>query len=142
MSNQDLKRQLINPPHTQVLYDTYHFSQANRVGNIVWVSGQVGIDANFVPGADITEQAHLAFQALRGILEEAGGSLADVVELITFHTDLQGEVHAFGQVKDEYFPDRYAAWLRGYRDAWANVTGTGLKTSAELSPDGNGSPLG
>ncbi|AGI25802.1 RidA family protein [Pseudomonas sp. NY15181] len=110
MSNQDLKRQLINPPHTQVLYDTYHFSQANRVGNIVWVSGQVGIDANFVPGADITEQAHLAFQALRGILEEAGGSLADVVELITFHTDLQGEVHAFGQVKDEYFPDRYPAW--------------------------------
>ncbi|MEE9103699.1 RidA family protein [Pseudomonas nitroreducens] len=110
MSNQDLKRQLINPPQTQVLYDTYHFSQANRVGNIVWVSGQVGIDANFVPGADITEQSHLAFQALRGILEEAGGSLADVVELITFHTDLQGEVHAFGQVKDEYFPDRYPAW--------------------------------
>ncbi|SDI46307.1 MULTISPECIES: RidA family protein [Pseudomonas] len=110
MSNQDLKRQLINPPQTQVLYDTYHFSQANRVGNIVWVSGQVGIDANFAPGADITEQSHLAFQALRNILEEAGGSLADVVELITFHTDLQGEVHAFGQVKDEYFPDRYPAW--------------------------------
>ncbi|MBV7586221.1 RidA family protein [Pseudomonas sp. PDM33] len=110
MSNQDLKRQLINPPQTQVLYDTYHFSQANRVGNIVWVSGQVGIDANFVPGADITEQAHLAFQALRSILGEAGGSLADVVELMTFHTDLQGEVHAFGQVKDEYFPDRYPAW--------------------------------
>lgn len=39
-------------------------------------------------------------------------------------------------------PDLYAAWLRGYRDAWANVTGTGLKTSAELSPDGNASPLG
>lgn len=110
MSNQDLKRQLINPAQTQVLYDTYHFSQANRVGNIVWVSGQVGLDANFAPGADITEQSHLAFQALRKILEEAGGTLADVVELMTFHTDLQGEVHAFGQVKDEYFPDRYPAW--------------------------------
>ena len=47
---------------------------------------------------------------MRTILEAAGASLADVVELMTFHTDLQGEVHAFGQVKDEYFPERYPAW--------------------------------
>ncbi|WP_430292824.1 RidA family protein [Pseudomonas sp. B1-22] len=110
MSAQPSKRELINPPHTQAIYDNYHFSQANRVGDIIWVSGQVGIAADMTIGEDITQQSHLAFQALRNVLEEAGASLDDVVELTTFHTDLQGEVHAFGQVKDEYFPSRYPAW--------------------------------
>src|SRR5262249_42960889 len=50
------------------MYDALHFSQATRVGNAIWVS------------------AHLAFQGLRSDLEAAGASLADVVELMTFHT--------------------------------------------------------
>lgn len=110
MSTPDLRRHSINPGHTQAIYDTYHFSQATRVGNTIWVSGQVGVDATMTPADGIEAQTHLAFQSLRSILEEAGASLADVVELMTFHLDLQGEVHAFGQVKDQYFPDRYPAW--------------------------------
>ncbi|WP_085640735.1 MULTISPECIES: RidA family protein [unclassified Pseudomonas] len=110
MSEPTPKRELINPPHTQAFYDQYHFSQANRVGDIVWVSGQVGIDANAVPGDGIAQQSYLAFQALRTVLEEAGATLADVVELMTFHTDLQADIKAFAKVKDEYFPDRYPAW--------------------------------
>ena len=77
---------------------------------MIWVSGQVGIDEAMVPADGIQAQSHLAFQSLRTILEAAGASLVDVVELMTFHTDLQAEVHAFGQVKDEYFPERYPAW--------------------------------
>jgi len=110
MNTQDLQRQSFNPGHTQAIYDNFHFSQATRVGNMIWVSGQVGIDEAMVPAEGIQAQSHLAFQSLRTILEAAGASLADVVELMTFHTDLQAEVHAFGQVKDEYFPERYPAW--------------------------------
>jgi enamine deaminase RidA (YjgF/YER057c/UK114 family) len=47
---------------------------------------------------------------LRSVLEAAGASLADVVELMTFHTDLRGEMQAFASVKDEYFRDRYPSW--------------------------------
>lgn len=110
MSNQNLKRQSINPPPTQVLYDNFHFSQATRVGDMIWVSGQVGIDASMTPGKGIEEQAHMAFQALKNVLEEAGASLADVVELMTFHTELQGDMPAFARVKDQYYPDRYPSW--------------------------------
>ncbi|HBO3911207.1 RidA family protein [Pseudomonas aeruginosa] len=110
MSTQSLKRQSINPPHTQVFYDTFHYSQATRVGDMIWVSGQVGIDATMTPGKDIGEQAQLAFQGLKTILEAAGATLADVVELMTFHTELQADMQAFAQVKDQYFPDRYPAW--------------------------------
>ncbi|MNF59623.1 RutC family protein YjgH [compost metagenome] len=77
---------------------------------MIWVSGQVGIDASMTPGKDIEEQAHLAFQALKTILEAADASLADVVELMTFHTELQVDMQAFARVKDQYFPDRYPSW--------------------------------
>ncbi|MCY1285186.1 RutC family protein YjgH [compost metagenome] len=110
MNAQNLKRQSINPPPTQVFYDNFHFSQATRVGDMIWVSGQVGIDATMTPGKDVEEQAHLAFQGLKNVLEAAGATLADVVELMTFHTELQGDMQAFAQVKDQYFPDRYPSW--------------------------------
>jgi enamine deaminase RidA (YjgF/YER057c/UK114 family) len=110
MNSQNTKRQSINPPSTQAMYDAYHFSQATRVGNTIWVSGQVGIDAAMKPAQGMEAQAHLAFHGLRSVLEAAGASLADVVELMTFHTDLRGEMLAFASVKDEYFPDRYPSW--------------------------------
>lgn len=110
MNARTSKRQLINPPRTLVFYDNFHYSQATRVGDMIWVSGQVGIDASMTPGKDIEEQAHLAFQALKTILEAAGASLADVVELMTFHTELQADMQAFARVKDQYFPDRYPSW--------------------------------
>lgn len=103
-------RRSINPPGTETMYDTLHFAQATRVGNMIWVSGQVGIDAAMKPGNDMEAQARLAFQSLRTVLEAAGATLADVVELTTFHTDLRGEMRAFARIKDEYFPDRYPSW--------------------------------
>jgi enamine deaminase RidA (YjgF/YER057c/UK114 family) len=110
MTSQETRRQSINPPATQALYDALHFSQATRVGNMIWVSGQVGIDAAMKPADGMQAQAHLAFRGLRTVLEAAGASLADVVELMTFHTDLRNEMPAFAAVKDEYFPDRYPSW--------------------------------
>jgi enamine deaminase RidA (YjgF/YER057c/UK114 family) len=92
------------------MYDAYHFAPATRVGDTVWVSGQVGIDAAMRPGKDMAEQAALAFEALSGVLAAAGATLADVVELTTFHTDLRGEMEAFAAVKDQYFPERFPSW--------------------------------
>ncbi|VWC99004.1 putative endoribonuclease [Burkholderia lata] len=104
------KRQPIIPPGFKAWYDTYHFAPATRVGDTIWVSGQVGIGADMRPGDGVQAQARIAFESLKAILVEAGASLADVVELTTFHTDLRAEVEAFGAVKDEYFPDRYPSW--------------------------------
>lgn len=104
------KRQAIIPAGAQVMYDAYHFAPATRVGDTIWVSGQVGIDAAFKPGKGMEEQARLAFQGLKSVLEAAGATLADVVELMTFHIDLRGEMADFTKVKDEHFPDRYPSW--------------------------------
>ena len=105
-----MQRTLINPAGTERLYERAHFSQANRVGDTIWVSGQVGVDARFQPADGIAAQAQLAFEALQRVLEAAGARLADVVELTTFHTDLRGEMAEFSRVKDAFFPADYPAW--------------------------------
>src|SRR5262249_36885779 len=93
----DVQRLSINPPPTQAMYDNYHFSQATRVGNTIWVSGQVGIDAHMRPAVGAEAQARLAFQSLQSVLEAAGANMADIVELMTFHIDLRGDAEAFGR---------------------------------------------
>jgi enamine deaminase RidA (YjgF/YER057c/UK114 family) len=57
-----MKRVLINPAETQPLYDGFHFSQANRVGDPIWVSGQVGIDDQLTAAGGMAAQARLAFE--------------------------------------------------------------------------------
>ena len=46
------KKKLINPKGTEAIYRSMQFSQAVKSGNMVWVSGQVGMDENFL--LDIT----------------------------------------------------------------------------------------
>jgi enamine deaminase RidA (YjgF/YER057c/UK114 family) len=110
MSVHDKTRRQVVPAPMQGMYDAFHFAPATRVGDMIWVSGQVGIDAEMRPGDGMSEQARLAFEGLKTVLEAAGARLADVVELVTFHTDLRGDMPAFREVKDTYFPDRYPSW--------------------------------
>lgn len=74
------------------------YSQAIKVGNTVWLSGQIPL----VPGTtalvagDITAQATQAFKNLGAVAEAAGGSLAHAVKINISLTDL---AH-FGAVND------------------------------------------
>jgi enamine deaminase RidA (YjgF/YER057c/UK114 family) len=77
---------------------------------MIWVSGQVGVTTEMTVGEGMQAQARIAFESLKTLLDAAGASLADVVELVTFHTDLRGDMEAFSAVKDEYFPGRYPSW--------------------------------
>jgi enamine deaminase RidA (YjgF/YER057c/UK114 family) len=104
------QRSIVVPKAARVLYDRFHFAQATRVGDTIWVSGQVGVDARFQPAAGMTAQAELAFEGLKAILAEAGASLGDVVELTTFHIDLRGDMAEFSAVKDRFFPSNYPSW--------------------------------
>ncbi|MEO1964669.1 RidA family protein [Hyphomonas sp.] len=104
------KQQRVVPEGTQAIYDHYHFAPAIRVGDMIWISGQVGIDENFVAGEDMEQQARFAFEAIRKTLAVAGAGLKDVVELMTFHTDLRGEMEDFTKIKDAFFPKDFPCW--------------------------------
>lgn len=85
------------------------YSQAVRVGNVVHLSGQIGIDparAVLVDGIDA--QIVQVFENLKAVAEAAGASLAQVVKLNVYLTDL---AH-FGKVNEimaRYFSPPYPA---------------------------------
>src|ERR687898_635892 len=66
-------------------------SPAVRAGDLVFVSGQVSADAARRPldAGDLRAQAARALDRLQAILEAAGGGLDDVVDVISFHTDVR-----------------------------------------------------
>ena len=103
------KMELINPPGTEKTYQRFQFSQAVRVGNLLFVSGQVGRSPEGQIPDDIEGQTRVALENLRAVIEHAGGTVEDVVELHTFHTDMN-ELPGMMKVKSEFFPRDYPAW--------------------------------
>lgn len=66
------------------------YSQAIRAGDLVFVSGQLGLDPGSpeLVGETIEEQTEQVFQNLGAILEAAGSSLERIVKTTVFLTDL------------------------------------------------------
>ena len=104
-----MKKELINPPGTEKTYRILKFSQAVKVGNTIWVSGQVGMDKDRKVAEGVKEQARIAFENLQAVLSEAGATMDDIVELTTYHTSME-EMPAFGRVKSQFIKKDFPAW--------------------------------
>ncbi|QRM18622.1 RidA family protein [Dechloromonas sp. TW-R-39-2] len=85
------------------------YSQAVRVGDTVYMSGQIGLDPASMQMVDgIDAQIVRVFENLKAVAEAAGGSLADVVKLNVFLTDLAN----FAKVNEtmaRYFSEPFPA---------------------------------
>ena len=66
------------------------YSQAVKVGNIVYISGQIPLDPDTmeVCSQDFATQAKQVFENLKAVAEASGGSLADAVKLNISMTNL------------------------------------------------------
>lgn len=86
------------------------YSQAVKVGNTVYCSGQIPLipETMEVVEGDIQAQAHQIFKNLTAVATEAGGTLNDFVKVNVYMTDLADFV-AFNSVMAEYFTEPYPA---------------------------------
>ena len=84
------------------------YSHVARVGDTVYIAGQVALDrsSNLVGGDDIEAQAQQAFENLQAILKELGGSLNDIVKMTTYLTD-RSQLAAFRRVRNRYLSDPF-----------------------------------
>jgi 2-iminobutanoate/2-iminopropanoate deaminase len=81
------------------------YSQAVRVGDLIFVAGQAGVDpvTGAIAGATFEQQARRAFENLRAVLEDSGSGLDQVVKTTCF----LAMPEAFDQLNAlyaEYFP--------------------------------------
>ena len=86
------------------------YSQAIRVGNLIYTSGQIPINpatGNFVDGS-IKEQTRQSLTNIKAILEEAGLTMAHVVKTTVFMADMN-DFADMNAVYAEFFAEPYPA---------------------------------
>ncbi|CAN7695089.1 RidA family protein [Paraburkholderia hospita] len=104
------ERKAIVPDGMEAVYEKIRYAPALKVGNTVYVSGQIGRNAamELVEGREA--QIAQAFENLKLVLAAAGASMSDVVDLTTFHTDMR-DLPLFMEVRDRYITtDPLPAW--------------------------------
>ncbi len=101
-------RQIIHSDHAPKAIGPY--SQAVRVGNTIYLSGQTPLDpttGELVTG-DIAAQTRRVFENLKAVCEAASTSFAQVARVGIYLTDL-GNFAAVNGVMKEYFSEPYPA---------------------------------
>ena len=102
-----MNKRIIQTPDAPAAIGTY--SQAVRVDHTVYMSGQIGLDSASMQMVEgIEAQIHQVFRNLAAVATAAGGSLADVVKLNVFLTDL-GHFTRVNEIMAQYFSEPYPA---------------------------------
>ncbi|MBI3575297.1 MAG: RidA family protein [Gammaproteobacteria bacterium] len=103
-----MKKEVIHSNKAPQAIGTY--SQAVKVGNTIYLSGQIPL----VPGmmelekGDMRAQIACVFENLKAVATAAGGDLSDVVKLNVFLTDL-GHFPLVNEAMSKYFQQPYPA---------------------------------
>jgi len=103
-----MQRKVIHTDRAPQAIGTY--SQAVQCGNTVYLSGQIPLvpEAMEMVEGGMEAQIRRVFDNLSAVAEAAGGSLADIVKLNIFLTDL-GHFPLVNQVMADYFQEPYPA---------------------------------
>src|SRR6478672_5670118 len=82
-----LTRQRLMPPGSWDWHIPTPFSQGWKVGNLVFVGGQLSADehGNVIGRGDIEVQTRNVFEAITRVLEQGGATWRDVVKLNTYY---------------------------------------------------------
>ncbi len=98
------------PPSMKAYYENFHFAPAVIDGDAIRCSGVIGVSADGKCSENSETQFTDAFEGVKTVLEAAGASLADVVEITTFHVGLNKHLADFMKVKDRFIAEPYPAW--------------------------------
>lgn len=86
------------------------YSQAVKVGNIVYASGQIALhpDTGEMVNSNFIEEAKQVFDNVKGVAEGAGGDLSNIVKLTVYLTDLE-DFSQLNEVMVAYFSEPFPA---------------------------------
>ena len=100
MAHEILKLKSVHP--------TQGYSHCARAGNTLYIAGQVAQDAggSLVGRGDMEAQSNQVFTNLKNILEEAGGSLANIVKMTTILTHFDN-IGTYRSVRNAYFSEPF-----------------------------------
>lgn len=107
-TRQDSKVLLSENPQERKFQDEWGYADAIVAGDTIYLSGVV---AGMRPGeTDLQIAYDRAFQRIGKILTRAGATWDDVVDITSFHTDLETQMPAIVAVKNKYVHAPPPAW--------------------------------
>lgn len=102
-----MSKTIISTPNAPAAIGTY--SQAVKAGDTVYLSGQIGLDPSSMQLVDgIDAQIVRVFENLKAVAQASGGSMADMVKLNVYLTDLD-HFAKVNQTMAGYFSEPYPA---------------------------------
>ncbi|MAS82194.1 MAG: reactive intermediate/imine deaminase [Legionellales bacterium] len=103
-----MQREIISTKNAPQAIGTY--SQAIKVGNTVYLSGQIPLNPKTMEliEGDMSAQIMRVFDNLTAVANAAGGSLADISKLNIFLTDLT-HFSLINEMMAKYFSEPYPA---------------------------------
>jgi reactive intermediate/imine deaminase len=103
-----MKKEIISTQDAPRAIGTY--SQAVKVDNVVYLSGQIPLDPKSMTlvDGDIREQVNQVFKNLSAVAGAAGGSLNDIVKLNVYLCDLS-HFPLVNEIMAEYFAEPFPA---------------------------------
>ncbi len=102
-----MNRSIIQTNQAPAAIGTY--SQAVKVGNTVYLSGQIGLDPVSMTLVDgIEAQIIQVFENIKAVVEAAGANLNDIAKLNIFLTDLN-HFSLVNEIMARYFQQPYPA---------------------------------
>lgn len=125
-------RDVVFPQGRRALYERNRYSPAVRSNGFLFVSGQVGSREDGTPEPDFDLQVRLAFQNLNAILEEAGCSFDDVVDVTVFIVDPEKNFERAWRVVPEYWGEAPYPTLTGIGVTWLYGFHFEIKVVAKL----------
>ena len=104
------KRTNVVPKEMEVIRQRFHYNPGVKAsGHLLFVAGQVGRDQNLDVVEGKEAQFVQAFENVKTVLAAAGATFDDVVDMVTYHTDMR-DLPLFMSVKDRYYTGEYPAW--------------------------------
>ena len=102
--------EVIVPDAMRPHYEALHFAPAVREGGHLYCSGMLGLGPDGTAIADPEAQFTQVFESIKDLLSLGGATLADILDVTSFHVNLGKHLQTFVKVKEQYIPAPYPAW--------------------------------
>jgi enamine deaminase RidA (YjgF/YER057c/UK114 family) len=105
------RRETVVPEDMKDVHERFRYSPGVKAGPLLFMAGQLGRDEHLNVVEDKGAQFTQAFENVDKILSVAGATFDDVVDMVTYHTDMR-DLQLFIEVKDRFFTnlERLPTW--------------------------------
>lgn len=91
-------------------FEKYGFSPAVKSKGFLFISGQVGTRPDGTAPDSVADQTTWAFKRVEELLRIAGLDFSDLVDVTSYHVDIENTLPAFLEVKKDFIKSPYPAW--------------------------------